>query len=327
MIDTPTPARRPDTLRKQDPRPIPDAPGEIRLFTCVQDEALRLPWLLDHHRRLGVQRFFVVDNASTDGTAAFLLSQPDVHSFHVRGSFRDAGFGVSWINTLLDAFGHDHWCVCIDGDELLSYPRCESVPLSRLTAYLDDRGMRVLFALVLDLYAEGPIRAAAYAAGQPFTDASPFFDPSPYETRRGSRFPFFQLYGGPRERVFWAPPHRNPEPPMMSKLPLIRWTRGMRFVHSVHSLAEPVPLADLRGAVLHFKFFHDFPERVAALVARDQHYGGSREYRRYAAVLAEQPDLSLHHPGSVRYEGPRQLEALGLMLSSPAYRAFTAART
>lgn len=319
--------RRPDTLAKRDPRPIPDAPGEIRLFCCVQDEALRLPWLIEHHRRLGVQRFFFIDNASSDGTAEILLAEPDVHVFHVGASFREAGYGISWLNSLLDAFGDGHWCVCIDGDEQLVYPGSDTVPLSRLVAYLDGRGMRAVFAMVLEMYSAGPIREARYIAGRPFVETCPFFDLGPYETKRGTRFPFYQVYGGPRERVFWAPPNRNSAPPIMSHLALVRWRRGQRFFNTFHTLSEPVPLADLRAAMLHFKFFHDFPERVTTLVARNQHYDNSREYRRYAEVLTAHPDISLHHPAAVRYESADQLERLGLLVSSPAYRAFREART
>jgi hypothetical protein len=45
-----------------DARPIPERAGEIRACMVVRNEALRLASVLDHCRRLGVERFLTVDN-------------------------------------------------------------------------------------------------------------------------------------------------------------------------------------------------------------------------------------------------------------------------
>ena len=66
-------------LERLDSRPIPAPAGEIRLFTRLRNEAVRLPWLFDFYRRQGVDRFFVVDNGSDDGSRDWLLAQPDTH--------------------------------------------------------------------------------------------------------------------------------------------------------------------------------------------------------------------------------------------------------
>ncbi len=77
-----------------DGKPIPDVSGEIRLLTKCRNESLRLPAFLRHYRQLGVHRFFVADNASTDGTTTeYLTQQPDVHVFRTDQSFRSARGG------------------------------------------------------------------------------------------------------------------------------------------------------------------------------------------------------------------------------------------
>ncbi len=53
----------------------------------VRNEALRLPSTLRQHRALGVNRFFVVDNGSTDGTLDLLAGEPDVHVFTTADSY------------------------------------------------------------------------------------------------------------------------------------------------------------------------------------------------------------------------------------------------
>ncbi|MCL6588560.1 MAG: glycosyltransferase family 2 protein [Firmicutes bacterium] len=43
--------------------------------------------LIAHYRKLGANRFFIVDNNSADTTRDFLLKQPDVHLFFIRKKY------------------------------------------------------------------------------------------------------------------------------------------------------------------------------------------------------------------------------------------------
>ena len=74
--------------------------GAILGFSTVRNEAVRLPFWLEHHRRLGVGHFLIVDNASDDGTPAFLADQPDVSLWHTDDSYRMSRFGVDWLTWL-----------------------------------------------------------------------------------------------------------------------------------------------------------------------------------------------------------------------------------
>ena len=61
--------------------------------------------MLDHHRGLGIETFFVVDNGSTDGSVEFLLAQPDVHLWTTEDSFGAAHCGTDWVLALIDEYG------------------------------------------------------------------------------------------------------------------------------------------------------------------------------------------------------------------------------
>jgi glycosyltransferase involved in cell wall biosynthesis len=300
------------SLQRLDDRAIPNAPGEIRAFLVVRNEALRLADNLRHHRALGISRFFIVDNGSTDGTLDFLLAQPDVHLFSTQESFAASGFGISWINSLLDAHGDGHWTLTVDADELLIYPGFESVALPRVCAHLDHLQVEGLFCMLLDMYADGPLKDVGYRAGDSLIAACPWFDPAPYRTVQAAAFPHVQLYGGVRERIFQFAGSAAPNSPTLSKVPLVRWRAGMRFLLCTHSLT-PIRLAQMTGALLHFKFLGDFHTRAMTEAARGEHFAGAIEYKIYVDLLGRDPALTLRDSNSVRLQASRQLVELGLM--------------
>jgi glycosyltransferase involved in cell wall biosynthesis len=98
-----------------------------------------------------VRHFLIVDNASTDGTAALLAANLMCRS-GPRASYKLSRFGMDWITWLLMRHGHGHWCVTVDADELLIYPHWETRPCLRLTGWLDAAGPRCFGAMMLDLY-------------------------------------------------------------------------------------------------------------------------------------------------------------------------------
>ncbi len=303
---------------------VPERPGEIRACLVVRNEALRLPSVFDHHRALGVDRFLVIDNGSTDGTLNYLLEQPDTHVVSEVGSFGAAKAGKQWINQLLDTFCHDHWTLNVDADELYIFPGYERIGLRAFCGFLDDHGARGAFALMIDMYGPGDVSEAEHVAGRPLLETCPWFDPAPYETVSVGLFPPLQFKGGPRARAFDFSPYQS-RPPVLSKVPLVKWRRGSRYLLSTHALT-PTPIYPMLTALLHFKFLSDFPAQVATAVAAKQHHGGSKEYRAYDDTLrASGGRLRLHNEGSVRFIDSDQLVALGLLQADAAYNEFLAA--
>jgi hypothetical protein len=217
---------------------------------------------------------------------------------------------MAWLNPLLDQYGDRHWTVTIDADELLIYPGFEEVALPKVCRHLDARGAQGLFCLLLDMYADAPLAGIGYRAGAPLLKACPWFDPGPYRPVQAGLFPHIQLYGGVRERVFSFA--GSPHPPTVSKVPLVRWRAGMRFLLCTHALS-PVQLAQMTGALLHFKFLDDFHTRVETEVQRGEHFNAAAEYKVYADILSRGDGLNLRNAQSVRFQDSRQLVELGLM--------------
>jgi hypothetical protein len=303
-----------DELRRLGPERTTIGPGEILLFACVRNEAVRLPYFLHYYRGLAVTRFIVVDNDSSDGTTAFLLAQADVDVYHTAAPYAGSHYGVHWLNSLLRAFGSDHWVVVVDADELLVYPRCETVPLPSFVRALDASGADALLTFLLDMYPDGAIDETAYRPGMPFLGASPYFDRDSYTCGSEGLRARLPERGGPRRRLFWPPGReRRGTPPYLQKIPLVRWRDDLHYLASTH-LIDGLQLASTTGVLLHFKFLADFAHRSRSEVERGQHWDHAAQYEAYVDVLSADPRLSALYEGSVRYVDSRQLIDLGLML-------------
>ena len=330
-------------LTRRDAHPIPDDPNEIRLFCKFRNEAARLPYFLSYYRDLGVQRFFFVDNASSDASAD-LLREGDCHVFCTDERMIDARAGMDWLEPLLDAYGVGRWCLVADADELFVYPGAETLALGAFCRDLAASGADALISMMLDMYPEGHAEAIAYREGQPFLEACPFFDRSGYFHRdKQDQGEVPEIVGGPQLRMFYpelldrrvrarvkrrllneiayAPLLRNtrlnnlkpPIPAPLHKVPLVRWGERVSFGPAAHVLFGGT-FAKARGALLHFKFLGDFTRRVDEEKARKVYGSNSERYRRYAARLERQSaPLDFMCDLSTRYQGTSQLLALGLL--------------
>ncbi len=293
------------------------ARGDILCFLTVRNEGQRLPFVLEHHRRLGVRHFLIVDNASTDGSPDLLAAAPDVSLWHSGAGYKDSRFGMDWLTWLLRRHGHGHWCLTLDADEILIYPHWQTRPLSALTGWLDGQGLDALGALTVDLYPEGPVSQGNPAAGNDPLRQLGWFDAGNHQVKVQPGMRNLWIQGGVRARAFFASDPRRA--PTLNKVPLVRWNRRFAYVNSTHALLPPrlnrVYATDggmlTSGVLLHTKFLPGIVERSRDEKARGEHFADGAQYASYYDRLTADPVL--HSPASSRYTGWRQLEALGLM--------------
>lgn len=282
-------------------------------FSCIRNEAARLPAFLDHHRALGVRQFLFVLNDCTDDSAALLTDAPDCAFWTTEGSYKAARFGMDWIGHLLQRFGQGRWCLVLDADELLIYPHWPTLPLRQLTQDLDQQGLRSFGSLTVDLYPEGRL-SQSNAAHDPL-DVLTHLDAAPYRQRPQPDLKVNLHQGGVRDRMFFQDaPDRAPT---MNKVPLVKWHWRYAFRNSTHSLLPPRLNAVFEpdrawGALLHTKFLPQVVARSIEEKARGEHFARAAAHHAYYDALAADPVLwSDTH--SVRYEGWEQLVEMGLM--------------
>jgi len=308
--------------KRRDLRPVADRTADIRpsdllLFSTQRNEGVRLPYFLQYYREMGVNHFLFVDNDSDDGSLDYLRRQPDVSVWTTRASYKRSRFGVDWMNWLLMKYGHDHWCLTVDPDELLLYPFCDTRPLRALTDWLDASSIKSFSAMLLDMYPKGRIDLYPYSAGQDPLEIANWFDAGNYTISKNPQFGNLWIQGGPRARMFFT---EMPEAaPALNKLPLVRWDRKYAYMSSTHNLL-PRGLnliydewggEKASGVLLHTKFLDTFSKKAEEELERRQHYGASREYIAYAEGVKENPDLWCKW--SEKYINWRQLEILGIM--------------
>ncbi len=295
---------------------IPAVGNEIRLFAVMRNESVRLRFWLDHYRGIGVNRFFVVDNASSDDTAEILLNQPDVHLYSSDEDFQLSQSGRLWLLALMAEHGVGYWCLVADADELLAYPHWETVRLQTLSRALDAQGHDVLECLLLDMYSSAPVCETDYSAGvDPFT-ICPWFDPD-FTPVRGAvdhddgSLVISTYVGSTRRKSFGIDA-------FLSKIALMRYRPEMLLTRGQHGILRG-RVSPLRGVMFHFKYLSDFPKNVENVIRQEERANCSDEWRAYHHAFRLNPRLSLHDHRSEKYANSEQLIQMGLMKSDDLY--------
>ena len=312
-------------IKRIDDRGIPLARTEIRAFMIVRNEALRLPFMLRHYFERGVDRIFVLDNDSTDDTRSIALSFDNTHLFHTKDVLARKG---AWVDLLLRRYGNGCWCLVLDADEMIVYPDFEVVSLRGLCNFLDGESFDALDCVLLDMYPDRPLNEIKYTQGtDPLQIASWFDKPSYTGFGAGPWYSHewnilhqgpLRFSGGMRERVFGVRA-------CVSKIPLVKFQNSIFLSLGTH-LIQGARVADLRGALLHFKFMDDFAANVQREIAREQYWNNAKEYKDYGAILSRDPSLNFTSPISEKFVSSSQLVTLGVMKTSTKFVEYRATR-
>ena len=291
--------------------------NDIILFATLRNEAFRIPYFLSYYRKLGVGHFIFVNNDSTDNFLEVVAGQADVSVWNTSASYKKSNFGMHWLNALLWRYGSGHWCVTVDPDEFLVFPKYETRTLIELTDWLEGQHRSSMFALLLDMYGSGSVSSTHYASGEDPLTVAPYFDANGYvQSFRTSRGEVY-VQGGARRRVFFR--DLPAKAPAINKTPLVKWHRNYTYLSSMHTLSHmrlnhPHGSNGLSvtGALLHFKFLSSLVEKATEEISRKEHYDNSVEYAAYKSVIDSDRD-HLFYENSIKFENSEQLVELGFM--------------
>lgn len=289
--------------------------NDIILFSVMKNEAHRLPYFIDYYRKLGVNHFILIDNASSDHFNEVVAGQEDVTTFYTDASYKASNFGMHWLNYLLRKYGSGHWCLTCDPDEFIVYPEMEGRDLHDLTAYLSSTREESFFTCMIDMYGDKPVEQCHYEEGTDPIETCGYFDKAGYVKTYLHGLRNFWIQGGVRRRVFARQHPQNA--PALNKVPLIKWKQYFAYVESMHMaiprrLNESVSPNKATGALLHFKFISQLRDKVDVELKAKQHFNDSAEYKQYDRVIKESQGL-FDPTISEKYEDWRTLAKLGLI--------------
>lgn len=322
-------------------------PDRLTLFAAMKDEMAFLPGWLEHHRRIGFEQFLIWDDGSTDGTADLLRAQPDVVTLRSDRGFgdpliyrdpdgqaREERTGTYFKIAVPHVFLPGRFVGYLDADEFLILPPGIG-SVAEVVARLRAEGAPSATASVVEFF---PASADALGAAMPagldaLLAAYPWFEAEPLVRLRPGRQPqltgrsktarLFETYGiAPRlERRGWHRlwmPAREKNAQRFQKSPRHKTPICLRDAETrltgSHWGNRP-PSGTVLLTVAHFVFTAQFADKIARATAWGAHANAAAKYRYYAELLAAMqgvPDGFLA-PNSVRYSGPDDLIAAGLM--------------
>lgn len=211
----------------------PAPAGGIIAIVTYRREAPLLAAFLSHHRRLGITSFVFLDLSPEGSLAVRLQDEVDCTVWRPRRAVRGER-ALAWGNALRNRHARARWCLSLDACDFFVFARCETRPLAGLTDFLQSEHRDHLYALVIDMYGDGPAAEMTLSSAADPLQLMPLFDPSGYLTQAAGPDRSVAVSGGVRRRrLFRTMPA---EAPRLDRIPLVRWQRGYAYVDDTRRL-------------------------------------------------------------------------------------------
>ena len=277
---------------------------------CVKDDIKRLRMLVDYYRALGVQKFAILDNGSSDGTFEWMLDQPDIDLFQCDKQYQ-TNVKEGWINRLVSYYGFNKWYIVTDSDEIVVYDHMESESLSDLTARLDNLGIKRVKALTLDTYRDSPFfkESADIRKDYRWIDSDSYIE----TTINAGSYIVKRFLGGPRYRLM------NSKRMPLDKHPLVYWEKGTvsddAHFQFPHGIINEAPCA---MGILHYKFLDgDLEEYKKRASKKSKFADHGKFYRQYLTFFNEQEQRSFMYDGSIEFVSSETLKKIPFIKPIP----------
>lgn len=314
--------------------------AEVNAFAVMKDEMFYIRAFLDHHRRIGVEQFLILDDRSTDGTREFLAGQPDCVVLASPYTFgetvtmptdngsRSVRGAVAFKTMIPRKYLSGRYALCLDTDEFAILP-VGVRNLRELQEILARNDVVSVAATLIDFFprsvlemdeprdppsAEEMLRLHGYFDALPLLGWQPGRE-HPVRLEESATARLFRkhriktvpeaMQGAPRwlNRLL---PYRIPTT-SVSKMPLVRWVDGVTYENTHRT--NVVPSDKVLLGLAHVKFTYDLSRRMAAALESKAYVRGSRKYLWYEELLESmrQGDPSFLGPDTRLYTQPADL--------------------
>lgn len=279
--------------------------NDIIGLVVVKDSALRLEAFLRHGRRIGIDRFAVLDNGCASEVLDWLKQQDDVDLYHTDDAFQTLAKD-GWINRLISLYGRNRWYFQLDSDELPAFLGMETHDLHDVVRGLEQKGYTRARALLLDMYPKDGLFHAYNTPDEMLNDMA-YFDSPADSIVDEAHVGMSVKKGGPRYRVFGSKQ-------MLTKCPLYKFGDAEVVIDAHFQWPyEEVNRSPYLFALLHYKYISNDYEEYAARVRKGNFASGSQGYKDFFAAYGDGTLRSFYYEGSCRYEGEASLRQLGFL--------------
>lgn len=268
------------------------------IVVVVKDDLERMKLFYEHYRNLGVRKFVVIDNNSTDGTREFVMGQPDTRVYLVTESFQTQK-KEAWIDKVLALTGYNRWYVVVDSDELLDYVGSEQLRIDDFIRQNTANGAIRLQGYLVDMYSKAPL-FSEQCEYQDIPKVFSMFDVDSYQEPRPN-----QIYGGPRNRLFGL------DDLLLSKQSIFFFVSKMLY-RDCHYMYVPKmkQCEDMTFVLRHYKYLATDKPIYENRVKEQCYYNNSIEYRQIMEDLEKHPLASFATAKSVMYQSSESLRVL-----------------
>lgn len=281
---------------------------------CVKDDLKRLQMLVNHYRKLGIERFAFLDNGSTDGTFEWMKDQDDIDVFKTLDKY-NCLVKEGWLNRIISYYGFDRWYILTDSDELFTYIGMEKHPINDLISYAEREKIKRFKGINLDMYAD----AALFSIDSSDLDIEKTYcwmDSDSYvETpRKIGNSIITAVTGGPRQRTMDVPCS-------VMKYPLVFFEPGTVSANAhyqfPYALIEKSPCI---VGILHYKFLDSDKKEFERRAKFDTGMSAGNAktgiyYQQYVKVANENSDMTFMYDGSIKFENSESLKKVPLLKS------------
>ena len=277
------------------------SPTDI-IAICVQkDDLIKLKKFIEHHRKIGINKFIILDNDSTDGSLEWLLKQKDIIVLQTKISYTSVR-RVAWINRIIAHYGDNRWYLVADSDELLVYDNCENKKIQEVIKHYEKLKIVRPMAVMLDMYAEPEY----YKDGkeEDYYSKCIYFDKNTYKVEKKECMNL--VTGGPRERLFNISP-------WLTKYPLFYFRKQDVYCKSHFMYPYVDNLKSGCELVLkHYKFLPSEFEKYKKIAKIGNYSNNSKQYKQYIKVWKKDKDLNFMCNSTAKYIDSTSLKKIDI---------------
>lgn len=279
--------------------------NEAIVICVVKNDVRKIKEFYQHYRNLGVKKFAMLDNDSTDGTFDWLIKQEDTDLFKTTIPY-STNRRQAWINKIVSYYGFNKWYLIVDSDELLMYEDMENRSLSELIDFAALNKISRVRTLTVDMYSNQLFKEENNN-DEEYVSKYIYFDSNNY--RECKRYSFHHVEGGMRVRMFKGENSRFA--PYLTKYPLMFFESGDIQYNSHFSFPFYKNFkSPCWGALFHYKFLSSDMQKYKEIAESGSFYGGSYEYKQYIRIYQENPNMSFIHSNSEKYTDSSSLRAI-----------------